>query len=180
MNVFVGCSSREGRNNEYYNKIAEDLANFIVEGKHNYVFGGCKTGLMGKIYSIVSQSPSSKIIIAITELYKSNLDDLSYSKVYTLNTVNERKNCLISLADIMFFLPGGIGTIDEILAAIEAKRSHEHNAPIIILNVNNYFKHLICMLNQIYDEGLADPENKKLYFVANSLNEAKTYLSKVF
>ena len=49
MNVFVGCSSRD-TNNEYYNRMAEQVGQFIVNGKHNLIFGGCNFGLMGKIY----------------------------------------------------------------------------------------------------------------------------------
>ena len=54
MNIFVGCASRNTEN-EAYNKIAEEIGNFIVNGKHNFVFGGCSYGLMGKIFSVVSK-----------------------------------------------------------------------------------------------------------------------------
>ena len=40
MNIFVGCSSRDTDNKEY-NKLAEDIGEFIVNGNHNFVFGGC-------------------------------------------------------------------------------------------------------------------------------------------
>ena len=176
MNIFVGCSSRD-TDNKYYNKIAEDVANFIVNSNHNFVFGGCSLGLMGKIYSIVSKNPTSEIIITMAKAYEDELKNLSYNKAYISNTVNERKNCFIELSDIMLFLPGGIGTIDEILTSIETKRSKQHNVPIIIINTNNYFNSLLEMLNKIYDEGFASSDNRKLYFVANSLDEALDYIS---
>lgn len=178
MNVFVGCSSRD-TNNEYYNRIAEEIGDFIVNGKHNLVFGGCDNGLMGKVYSIVSKSSDSKIIITIAKAYEDDLKNLSYSSAHMFDTVNERKNCFIDLADVMFFLPGGIGTIDEILTSIETRRNHEHDVPIIIINTNNYYGHLLDMLNQIYDEGFADSKNRELYFVANSIEEAVNHLSEL-
>ena len=142
MNIFVGCSSRD-TDNEHYNKLAEDIGNFIVSGNHNFVFGGCDSGLMGKIHSIVSQNPSSEVIIAINKAFADNLKTLSYSKAFIFDTVHERKNCLIDLSDVMFFIPGGIGTIDEIFTAIETKRSNEHYSPIVIININNYFGPLL-------------------------------------
>lgn len=178
MNVFVGCSSRD-TDNEYYNRIAEEIGKFIVKEKHNFVFGGCDAGLMGKIYSIVSKSADSKIIITIAKAYEDDLKYLSYSDAYMFDTVNERKNCFINLADVMIFIPGGIGTIDEILTSIETRRNHEHDVPIIIINANNYFGHLLDMLNQIYDEGFADSKNRELYFVANSIEEALKHLSEL-
>ncbi len=178
MNVFVGCSSRDTEN-ELYNKIVEEIGNFIVQGKHNLIFGGSDIGLMGKIYSVVSKSTDSKIIVSTAKKYEYHLPNLNYTQVYVFDTVNERKNVFLRLADIMIFTPGGIGTIDEILNAIESKRASEHNAPIIIINANNYFGHLLNMLNQIYDEKFADSKNRELYFVANSLEEAIEHLSKL-
>lgn len=177
MNIFVGCSSRD-TNNINYNKIANKLGNFIVNGNHNFIFGGCKYGLMGKIYStVISKRKNSKIIVTSAKAYEQDLKDISYNEVYVLDTVNERKNAFIKLADVMIFIPGGIGTIDELLTAIETRRNHEHNKPIIILNVDNFFGNLLEMLKQIYNEGLADLQNRKLYFVSDTIEETITYLS---
>ena len=77
----------------------------------------------------------------------------------------------------MIFIPGGIGTVDEILTAIETKRSGQHNSPIIIININHYFDNLLNMFEQIYDENFADSKNKELYNVVDSLDEAIKYLS---
>jgi hypothetical protein len=176
MNIFVGCSSRN-TNNECYNRIAEKIGDFIVSGKHNFIFGGCETGLMGKIYSIVSKEKKSDIIVIISKAYEDDLKNLSYSKVYMFDTVNERKNAFIELADVMIFIPGGIGTVDELMTAIETRRNHEHSIPIIIINVNNFFGHLLHMLDQIYDEGFADSKNRQLYLVADTIDEAIKYLS---
>lgn len=179
MNIFVGCSSKD-TNNEHYNRIAEEIGDFIVKRKHNLVFGGCDRGLMGKIYAKVSQSGTdSEVIVVIAKAFEDDLKTLSYSEVRMFETVNEREDCFNTLADAMIFIPGGIGTLDEILTAIETKRNHEHEAPIIIINVDNFYGHLLEMLNRIYDEGFADSKNREIYFIANSLKEAVDYLSKL-
>ena len=176
MNVFVGCSSRE-TSNEYYNRIAEEIGNLIAEGKHNLIFGGSDIGLMGKVYTAVSKGTESKIFIASVKPYDYHLVNLSYSSATIYLTTNERKEAFYKMADVMLFLPGGIGTLDEIFSAIEAKRTGEHNKPIIIVNANNFFKHLLEMLNQIYDEGFADRNNSEIYSVVNSIEEAAKQLS---
>ena len=178
MNIFVGCSSRTTEN-ENYNRIAEEIGNFIVKKGHNFVFGGCDVGLMGKIYSVVSKSPESKIIVTIAKAYADDLKSLSYSKAYMFDTVNERKSAFIDLADVMIFIPGGIGTIDELLTAIETRRNHEHNVPIIVINENGFFEQLLNMLERIYDEGFADSKNRQLYLVADTVDEAIEHLSEL-
>ena len=60
MNIFVGCSSKVSQNG-FYNAIAEEVSEFIAKGKHNLVFGGQTTGLMGRIYESVRDSKQSKI-----------------------------------------------------------------------------------------------------------------------
>ncbi len=173
-NIFVGCSSRDIDNNNF-NKLAEDIGNFIVENNLNYVFGGCKDGLMGKIYSIVKNS-NSDIIVTMAKAYEEELKGLSYSKSYLYNTVNERKNGFISLSDIMIFIPGGIGTIDELFTAIEACRSKDYTVPIIIINIDGFFDPVLDMFEKIYNLKLADNKSRELYFVANSFDEAKQYI----
>ena len=178
MNIFVGCSSRNTEN-EIYNRIAEEIGKFIVKEGHNFVFGGCDLGLMGKIYAIVSNAPESEIIITIAKAYADDLKSLSYSKAYMFDTVNERKNAFIDLADVMIFIPGGIGTVDELLTAIETRRNHEHSVPIIVINGNGFFNQLLSMLERIYDESFADSKNRQLYFVADTVDEAIKYLSEL-
>lgn len=179
MNVFVGCSSRE-TSNEYYNRIAEEIGNLIAEGKHNLIFGGSDIGLMGKVYTaVLSKGAESKIFIASVKPYDYHLVNLSYSSATIYRTTNERKEAFAQMADVMIFLPGGIGTLDEIFSAIESKRAGSHNKPIIIVNADNFFKHLLEMLNQIYDEGFADRKNSELYIVVNSIEEAAKQLSRL-
>lgn len=176
MNIFVGCSSTD-TDNKHYNELAEKIGKFIVKGNHNFVVGGGNVGLMGKINSIVSSNPNSKIILSLTKLYEDDLKTISHDKSFVFDTVNENKNNLIQLADIIVFIPGGFGTIDEILSAVETKRKNEHSAPILIANINNFFTPLLEMFDKIYNEHFSDSTTKELYFVANTVEETLEYLS---
>ncbi len=177
MNIFVGCSSMDTLNQDY-NKLATDVGNFIVNNNHTLVFGGCEYGLMGKVYSVVSKN-SNNIIVTTAKAYEEDSKKLTYSKLLLFDTVNERKNGYTSISDLIIFIPGGIGTIDEILTAIETRRNHEHNTPIVIINVNNYFDPLLKMLEKTYSEGFANPKVRALYFVANSFKEAEAYINNI-
>ncbi len=178
MNVFVGCSSIN-TNNEIYQQTAEKMGNFIVRGNHNFVFCGCGFGLVGRIYSVVSRSPKSEVFVASARSYENHLESVSCIREYKLETINQRKDAIFSLSDVLVFLPGGIGTADELLASIEAKRAGEHNLPIVILNESGFFDRLLAFFKQICDEGFSDSKTFKLYFVARSFDEAAEYLSSI-
>lgn len=178
MNIFVGGSSRD-TGSEYYNAIAEVIGDFMVNHQHNLVFGGCNSGLVGKVYSRLVESKKSSTFVVLPKAYEEDLKDLTCNFSILCDTIAERKNYFFDLSDVLLFLPGGIGTLDELLSAIESKRSGEHNLPIIIVNADNYFKPILNMLKRIYDEGFADTKDKNLYIVANDLSDTIKHLLKL-
>ena len=177
MNIFVGCASRD-TNNSVYNNIAKQLGNYILTNKHNLVFGGCEYGLMGIIYKTLKQS-QSKIFVTIAEAYKDDLKNLVYTEAILTKTVNERKDTIIKKSDVLVFLPGGIGTIDELVTSIETRRNKEHDIPIIIVNINGFFDNLLFMLEKIYKDNLADEKNRNTYMVCSSYEDLITELENI-
>jgi len=73
-------------------------------------------------------------------------------------------------------LPGGSGTIEELLEAITLKRLGLHDLPIIILNTNGYFDPLIEMLNRAVEQQFLRPEDGKLWEVIEEPEEIEFYL----
>ena len=190
MNVFVGCSSRGPKNRIYEEscKVAKELADWIVENNHNYVFGAGKTGLMGVIYNEVQRklqedaplsvyneilyvSNSTKIIAVTLDRWAKDLEDLDCDVKLAFNTLSERKQVLFQLADVMVFLPGGLGTIDELISAIEAKRSFEHQKEIIICNVGGYFDSVIHSIDYSTYQGFTGSLKENFFRVVNSDKE---------
>ena len=169
MKIFVGCSSRDV-GNEIYNGIADEIGEFIARNGHCLVFGGCSEGLMGRVYAKVNAS-NGNVIARQAKVYKDELIGLK-ADIEVFDTINQRKDGYTKIADVLVFIPGGIGTIDELISAIETRRSGEHKNPILIVNEDNFFGDLLNMLEKIYSEGLASEAVKGLYYVANSLNEA--------
>lgn len=176
MNIFVGCSSRDVGNTAY-NHAADEIGSYIARNGHNLVFGGSKQGLMGRVYSKVYGH--SKVICTLAKIYEEEAkvlqaseEENNKSEVIITATINERKDAIFNLSDVLVFLPGGIGTVDEFMASLESRRSGEHSHPIIIVDVNNSFKKVLEVLEKIYAEELANPKTKELYYVAKSVEEA--------
>ena len=175
MNIFVGGGSLDIGNTNY-NEAATKIGEYITNKGHNFIFCGCETGIIGKVFEDVSKNNNSKIFVTTTKEYIECLKNPIYTKIDVLDTINQRKDLFMKLADALVFLPGGIGTVDEIMTAIETKRTHNVNLPIIIINVDNYFNPLLEMLDKMYKEELADIKCKDFYYIANSSDNAIKYL----
>lgn len=169
MNIFIGGSTRE-EIEEKYKIEAEKLGKMLSKTEHQIYCCASTYGLIGKVYG---QIDKNKVKAAVPKAHL-KYEDIDKNKITVVtDTINERTNYLLQNSDICIFLPGGIGTIYEIMSAIETKRAHEHNCKIIIVNMFNYFDKLIEMLEKTYKENFASTSDKNTYTIINNLNEIK-------
>lgn len=171
MNIFVGCGSKIPKTKEYC-ILAEKVANAIVKEKYNFVFGAYNHGLMGVIYNIVKESKESSVIAVTCTAYEEDLKELAYKEpAYIEKNIAGRKEMFYKVADVLVYIPGGLGTLDELMSAIETKRGEEHNLPIIIVNPNGYFDDFLKMLEKAYCEEFSSDSAKSLYKIVNNSEE---------
>lgn len=94
------------------------------------------------------------------------------SELHITATMHERKQMMAELGNGAIALPGGCGTLEELLEIITWKQLGLYVYPIIILNTNGYFDYLIDMLNQAIDQRFMRHEHKALWQVADTPEEA--------
>lgn len=174
MNIFIGCSSRDNIDN-IYKESAIKLANFLSLNNHNLICGGAD-GVMKILKDIFDKNDRKVYLMGVETYYK--IDELLPNSS-NYNSIKERKFNLINKADIIIFLPGGIGSIDELFTALESKRAMEHNKPIIIANINNYYDNLLKQLEIMYNENFASISDKEYYYIANTIEEIINYIEKI-
>ena len=175
--IFVGCSSRDV-GNEKYNYVADTIGAWIASQGYELVFGGCGEGLMGRVFNQVKGR--SKVHATQARVYQDELDGIDNCEKHVIDTINQRKDFYAQLADALVFLPGGIGTLDEIISGIETRRSGEHKCPIVIINESGYFDPIIQMLNRAYDQGFASKSDKQYYYIADNVEQAIGKLTEIF
>lgn len=176
MKIFVGCSSRNVGNADY-EYVADSIGGWIAENGHDFVFGGCSEGLMGRVFRKVKGH--GKVYATQAKVYSDELIGLDADIINVSDTINQRKDYYTGLADVLVYIPGGIGTLDELISGIESRRSGEHKNPIVIVNENNFFGNLLDMLERIYNENLASANVKELYYVADTIDDAIEYLTEI-
>ena len=174
-NICVYCSSSDAVRSVYF-ETARELGGLISKRQHTLVYGGASVGLMGEV-AIYSHKGGAKVIGIMPE----GLADkgISYEKadqfIVTKN-MRERKEKMESLSDAFISLPGGFGTLEEILEILTLKQLQFHNKAVVIINTDGFYDDLINMFEYIYKEHFAKPDYRSLYFIAKDAKEAIDYI----
>lgn len=175
--VFGAASDKiEKKYSEEAFKIGEEIA----RRGHGLVFGAGGTGLMGAaargadslggyIYGVI---PSFFTDLNVEIIYKGCTEI-----VYT-ETMRERKALMEEKADAFIVLPGGIGTFEEFFEILTLKQLGRHNKPIAVYNASGYYDSLEDMMDSSVVKGFVPSYTKKIYHVAESLDELFEYIEK--
>ena len=101
------------------------------------------------------------------------------TKLEVVDNMHERKRRMFDLADGIVALPGGIGTLEEVLEIITWKQLGMHNKPIILLNVCGYWRQLNDLIKNTIAHGFAVPQTKDLYEMISHPTEIIPALRKI-
>ncbi len=145
--AFVGCSSNDNIDKSF-NEGAIKLGTLLSQNNFNLIFGACNNGLMGEMYRTMKQN-NAKVIGVAPTLYKDDFKTLQCDEEYCVDGINERIALMVNKADIIVFLAGGTGTLEEIIVAIEMKRRKEIDKPIIIFDEIGFYLPLVQQFNNM-------------------------------
>ncbi len=168
--VTVFCASSNKVKQVYY-QTAYNLGVILAKNKKTIIYGGGKIGLMGKLAEGALSENGQIIGIIPKFMQKFELGHNGITKLIEVDSMHEREEMMIKKGDCIIALPGGCGTFEELLQAITWKRLKIIVSPVIIVNIENYYSHLIQQLNLAVDENFMRPEHRKLWDVANSVEE---------
>ena len=115
MNVTVYLSSKTGVAQEY-SQAVEEVARGIAEAGAQLVYGGSNAGQM-HLLAAEAKRAGARVVGIIPEVFRSLADPLADEMIYTRDLA-ARKNLLFAMADVIVALPGGIGTLDEVMSAL--------------------------------------------------------------
>lgn len=178
MNVCIFCAS-SSRIKESYFEEARRCAEFFAAKGYDLVFGGGREGLMGEAARSFKRLGRRVIAVIPHRLQINHGEFLESDELIVTETMNERKRIMVEKSDLFVALPGGFGTLEELLEVITLKQLGYINSPIIILNSNNFYNHLIKQLEALVEEHFAAPDSHELYRVVNSAEELTPSLERI-
>lgn len=171
MKICVFCSSSNGIADVYFND-AEVLGKLISKNNWSLVYGGANVGLMEHLALSVKNNGGHAIGIIPQKIHDFELSSLIPDELIITETMEQRKSLMRDKSDAFIALPGGFGTLEEILEVITLRQLDYHRKPIIFLNTNGFFNHLFEQFQKSYNENFAKETYKNLYFIAGSPSEA--------
>ncbi len=175
MNICVFCSSSNAINDIYFNE-AKKLGELIGKGGHTLINGGANVGLMESITVAASKAGGKTIgIIPEQMIGRSLASDNSHEVIVTPDMMT-RKEKMREMSDAFIALPGGFGTLEEILEVMTLRQLSYHTKPIVFINTNNFFDHLFKQFELSYVQQFAKEVYRKLYFEAKDSSEAFDYI----
>lgn len=169
MKIAVCCTSIDNID-KIYKESAEKLLKEIFKNDNELVFGAYNKGIMGIAYKIAKEN-NRKVLGITPKIFKEDFKTMKCDLEIITENIFNRTFALIENSDILLFLPGGIGTIYELMSAIESKRSKEFDKPIIIYNINGFFDKLLEMLEKTYNEKFSNICIKNCYNIYNDYKE---------
>lgn len=174
MNICLyGSGSR--KIDKVYTDAAYKLGCQMAQKGHTLVFGGGDTGMMGACAKGIHDNGGNSIGIA--PKWIGNFEPLceKCSEFIYVDTMDERKNKFLEHSDAFIISPGGIGTLDEFFEIITLKKLKQHDKPVVVFNIDNFFNKMFEMIDEMSEKGFLYKQ-EEVFKVANTIDEVLNYL----
>jgi len=175
MNICVYCSSSNAIADIYF-KDAELLGGLIGHRGHSLINGGANVGLMETLTIAAGKAGARTMGIIPERMLDRNLVSNHSHEVEITSGMMERKARMRELSDAFIALPGGFGTLEEILEVVTLKQLDYHRKPIVFINTGNFFNYLFLQFEHSFAEHFAKPDYRTIYFIAQTPEEAIGYI----
>jgi len=169
--VCVYCGSSMGAS-PVYADAARAFGRALVEADLSLVYGGGHVGLMGVIADEVLALGGRAVGVIPELLFEKEVAHTSLTELHVVRTMHERKAQMAKLADAFLILPGGYGTLEELLEVVTWAQLRIHNKPVVLINIVGYWDGLLAFLDTAVAAGFLKPKNRELLWVAADANEA--------
>ena len=155
-----------------YFEAAKQLGKLIARNNLRCIYGAGNQGLMGTIADSVLDAGGKVTGIIPRFMYEEGWHYERLQDIEITNSMHERKARMASLSDAVIALPGGCGTLEELLEIITWKQLGLYLNPIVILNINHYYDPLLELLRNAMNENFMRPQHAKMWAVADTPEEA--------
>ena len=148
-----------------YAEAAKELADVLVRHDLELVYGGASVGIMGVIADRVLELGGKAHGVIPKLLVDKEIAHQGLTEQHIVNSMHERKSMMAALSDGFIALPGGFGTLEELIEIVTWGQLRFHDKPCGVLNVRGYFDHLLRYLDHAEAEGFLRPENRRMLLV---------------
>jgi len=168
--VCVFCGSQYG-SDPAFRRVATALGEMLGAAGVSVIYGGGHVGLMGAVADAAMAAGGEVIGLIPTRLLEREVGHRAITELITTRDMFERKQQMIDRADAFVILPGGLGTLDELLDVITLRQLGYHDKPIVLVNLDGYWDPFIALVDQIVAHSFALPGARTLYRVVATVDQ---------
>lgn len=173
--ICVFCSSSAAVD-DAYSLVAEETGAAIARGGYTLVYGGTASGSMGRLAESAREH-GGRIVGVIPESLRA-LGIVSPHLNEAIFTVDmrERKSVMEERSDAFIALPGGLGTLEEVLEILTLKQLGFHRKPVVFLNTAGFYDPLLSFFAELTERRFVKSNDPPIFHCADSITGALAYL----
>ena len=173
--ICLYCGSRTGRNPIYVRE-ARMLGVELAGAGYALVYGAGDLGLMGET-ARAAQSAGARVTGFIPRhLYELEVGKQDIHALIVTETMHERKKLMLGNADAVIALPGGPGTLDELIEVLTWRHLGLHQKSVFLLNTNDYWGPLLALIDHMVAEGFVGAQFHDYLKVVETVDDLITGL----
>jgi uncharacterized protein (TIGR00730 family) len=167
MRVAVYLGSSPGRRPEYAAAAAQ-TGRLLAQAGHSIVYGGARVGLMGSLADAALAAGGQVIGVIPAGLFAVEVAHQDLTRLEVVHSMHERKARMAELAEGFAVLPGGLGTLDELLEILTWQQLRLHDKPIVLLDVGGFWDRLVGLVDALVEDGFVPAVSRQYLAVATS------------
>lgn len=168
--VCVYCASSNKIDQKFFDA-AHELGRSLARNQVSIRYGGGNTGLMGAVAKSVLDHGGKVIGVIPRFMWDNKWGHEHLTEMIITETMHERKVSMLQDVDAVIALPGGVGTLEELLEIICWKKLGLFLKPIIIVNTDGYYQPLVDMLQRAVDENFMNKDHLQMWTVVGDVND---------
>jgi uncharacterized protein (TIGR00730 family) len=164
--VCVFCSSSAAVD-PVHAAAARDFGTGLAERGLALVWGGAQVGLMGEVSRAARAAGAVTVGVIPEAMQAREIADHEATELLVTPDMSTRKAEMARRADAFVALPGGFGTLEELLEQLTLRLLGYHGKPILLVDVAGFWQPLLALFEHLYEERFARPESRRAYLVAD-------------
>jgi cytokinin riboside 5'-monophosphate phosphoribohydrolase len=175
MDITVYCSSSDAVPRKYM-RAAETLGAEMGKRGHTLIYGGASVGSMGAVARGVKSAGGRVVGVMPSKLHSRGLAFTGTDEEIITMSMRERKGIMEERAEGFIALPGGLGTLEEILEVMVLKQLGYHARPVVLIDIDGFYAPLLDFFERLYQESFMKHTTRRQYAVVDDPAAALLYL----
>ncbi len=175
LSICVYCASSDAIDGAFFDA-ARQLGGLIGRGGHTLIYGGGCIGLMGALALAVHEHGGRVVGVIPKSMVDKEYAYRDADELIVTDDIRQRKAIMDRRADAFVALPGGFGTLEELVEVLAHRQLRTHDRPVVIVNSNGFYDPLLSLFEHFIEQRFAKPRHRESYHVAADPAGALSFL----